>query len=355
MWGIETRTSLSGFMDLEKEWDALLNKCSGKLLFMTFDYLASWLIYIAPYIGTGNLIVLLVRDPHSNELVAACPLIFSRRNMSWVIPGWGLWGYTDIICPEKLKMEMIPSLLKLMGSRSRREHGVKMGPFCYPSLTMCICAGYVKLKYSPQRYLEDPPFRTDADAPFIGVSGGLDSYITYIKHKKATYDDTMRQGRRLHELGNLEVKRLSDNSDEVSKYLALFFEMYNRQRPDSKFLKTPFYSRFYTDFALRASKKGFLDFTWLSLNDVPIAFHYGFVHKDCLYYFTPTFDIDYRQYSPGKVLMWELIKRCFEQNMEFDFMNNPEPYKEDWSNAMRLRRWVDIDGEVLEVAHGPNG
>ncbi|MBP7841145.1 GNAT family N-acetyltransferase [Patescibacteria group bacterium] len=43
--------------------------------------------------------------------------------------------------------------------------------------------------------------------------------------------------------------------------------------------------------------------------------------KKIRYYFTPTYDIDYVKYSPGKILLQHIIKDSFDKGYEFDFMN----------------------------------
>ena len=85
-----------------------------------------------------------------------------------------------------------------------------------------------------------------------------------------------------------------------------------------------------------------LDFTSLTLDGRMLAAHFGFIASDRLYYFTPTYDIEFAKYSPGKVLLNWLIERAFEKKIIFDFQNDMEPYKLQYANGVASRYVLSI-------------
>jgi CelD/BcsL family acetyltransferase involved in cellulose biosynthesis len=64
------------------------------------------------------------------------------------------------------------------------------------------------------------------------------------------------------------------------------------------------------------------------------AVHFGFYVRDNLYYWSPISNEDFKFYSPSKVLLEKIIVNAIEQKVEiFDFMNDNEPYKLDWTDT----------------------
>ena len=53
------------------------------------------------------------------------------------------------------------------------------------------------------------------------------------------------------------------------------------------------------------------------------------------YYLFPTYDANYKQFSPGKILLNELVNDCKNNNLKyFDLTIGSEDYKKKWSNNM---------------------
>lgn len=64
-----------------------------------------------------------------------------------------------------------------------------------------------------------------------------------------------------------------------------------------------------------------------------IAFLFGQRKKGTLYYYKPTYDPEFKKYSPGKLLIW-YIKEYWksEDGRKIDFLVGDETYKFDWCN-----------------------
>lgn len=60
----------------------------------------------------------------------------------------------------------------------------------------------------------------------------------------------------------------------------------------------------------------------------PIAGHLGFVDAQRFYYYVPTYDPEYQAFSPGHLLMFELLRRCCETGVPvFDLLRGDYAYK----------------------------
>lgn len=68
------------------------------------------------------------------------------------------------------------------------------------------------------------------------------------------------------------------------------------------------------------------------LNDDVISQHIGFIHNSEFYYYMPIFDRKYSDFSPGKLLLCELVKYCKENDIaHFNFLRGGERYKWNWA------------------------
>lgn len=95
------------------------------------------------------------------------------------------------------------------------------------------------------------------------------------------------------------------------------------------------------------------------LNGDVISQHIGFIHNSELYYYMPIFDRKYSSYSPGKLLLCELIEYCKENNVSyFNFLRGGESYKWSWAvitnfnySCFAANKNGSIYPKILCVAH----
>ena len=92
----------------------------------------------------------------------------------------------------------------------------------------------------------------------------------------------------------------------------------------------------------RYQEKGVLDLldkfkihcTSLTVGDISVATHVGFYDDTTFYYLMPANEgIDWMKYSPGRLLLIELLRWSIENKLKFfDFTIGGEAYKKDWTN-----------------------
>ena len=64
-----------------------------------------------------------------------------------------------------------------------------------------------------------------------------------------------------------------------------------------------------------------------------IACHIGFIFKNDFYYLMASHKSEWQKYSPGKIILHNLIKWCINNKIKnFDFTVGNEDFKEQWSN-----------------------
>jgi CelD/BcsL family acetyltransferase involved in cellulose biosynthesis len=80
----------------------------------------------------------------------------------------------------------------------------------------------------------------------------------------------------------------------------------------------------------------------------PIAAHLGFVDRERFYYYVPTYDPAFQAFSPGNLLMFELLRRACEMRVPvFDLLRGDYAYKGRLTDqAVELASYV----EALTIA-----
>ena len=83
----------------------------------------------------------------------------------------------------------------------------------------------------------------------------------------------------------------------------------------------------------------------MSLDGTPLAIEIGFVFKHHYYSYMGAFDLEWRDYSPGKVQMREMISWCIENGIgQYDFLGTPAAYKSEWTDrTIDMRDFCDAD------------
>ena len=86
---------------------------------------------------------------------------------------------------------------------------------------------------------------------------------------------------------------------------------------------------------------GWLRFTCITWNDRPIAYHFGLCYRGRYLFGIPSFAIDLARYSPGEVLLRQLLIAAIEEGAHtFDFGIGDEAYKYRFAtDVVQLRTW----------------
>ncbi|MCW8091271.1 GNAT family N-acetyltransferase [Alteromonas sp. ASW11-130] len=76
----------------------------------------------------------------------------------------------------------------------------------------------------------------------------------------------------------------------------------------------------------------------IKLDEQIVAAHLGFKVNECLYYFVPVINPDFRQYSPGMILLEQIFTHFKELKInKVDFLRGDEAYKYKWGNKKQKK------------------
>jgi CelD/BcsL family acetyltransferase involved in cellulose biosynthesis len=92
------------------------------------------------------------------------------------------------------------------------------------------------------------------------------------------------------------------------------------------------------------ARSGWLQISQLELNERPIAWNYGFRFGESLFWYLPTFRLEYEESSPGSCLLRLLVEEaCGDSSLQrLDLGLGDESYKERFANARRPTSYVQL-------------
>jgi len=199
--------------------------------------------------------------------------------------------------------------------------------------------------YNQPEYILDTlnPFVKNLKAIKNGFTNGIeiqDSFEEYIDKnlKKKFLNDTKRSLNQLNKRGKLEFKirekkNILDNVDFIQKILDEKISRLNELKLKNNFKKN--IQEFYTRFNNDEFDYGKLQLSSLELDGKILASHWGVIYKNIFYYLLPSIvKNDLMRFSPGRILLYYLIKWCSENKIKrFDLTLGEESYKKEWSNS----------------------
>jgi hypothetical protein len=127
-------------------------------------------------------------------------------------------------------------------------------------------------------------------------------------------------------------------NEEITEYLETLYLLHEAAWPKSIF---NVYRGVYRDF-LQLLCQGNTEFgarlDILLIEGSEAALVFGIVIRDRYYYLVPTYSSKYANFSPGSLLILEVIEDLKIRGVKvFDFMNSLEPYKLKWTSSILAR------------------
>jgi CelD/BcsL family acetyltransferase involved in cellulose biosynthesis len=168
-------------------------------------------------------------------------------------------------------------------------------------------------------------------APYVAVEG---EHETYLRGRRRFAADLRRRRRRLSELG---VVTFDTGGATLHELLALEAAGWKAAR-GTAITARPSTRRFYTDVAAWADARGSLRLFALRLDGRPLAALLGLEEAGVLYLLKGGFDPARAVFSPGQLLLGEVIARAFSARLRrVELGGGAEPYKLAWTDTMQER------------------
>jgi CelD/BcsL family acetyltransferase involved in cellulose biosynthesis len=315
---------LTDFEDLRQlsgDWERLWEANPNRQIFNKFSWIESWW---AGFGAKAQLFSPAVYD--DGKCVGILPLRVEGHVLRFI--GDPLADYNDLICDPEMKAVVLESAIAALDEAPIRWESCTLNNVSESSL---IVAARDELSQSLRSRTEAYVY---ALCPSVMLGDDRAETLAAIL-AKATVSRRMRQ---LEKLGTLTFRHIEDR-DQAREHLPSLFDQHVRCRAlagiRSKLLDQE--SRnFFAALVENLSPQNDLRFSVLELDRRPIAYNFGFQLDGKFMYYTPTYDIDFFDLSPGNVLLRHLFLYARDNGIqEFDFTIGDQNYKTRYANQTK--------------------
>jgi CelD/BcsL family acetyltransferase involved in cellulose biosynthesis len=165
--------------------------------------------------------------------------------------------------------------------------------------------------------------------------------------------------RRAGRMGTVRIQSQDLGSLEESlDALVRFEEARWSQKGLQSALSKPGIQRFHRVACYNLCAAGLLRFYVLRLDDRIIAAFYGFQHQSRVYFYLSSFEAEFSNISPGKLILAHAIERAVREGASvFDFLRGREAYKYEWGaqDTPAFRRALWMKKSEVGYEHSPGG
>jgi CelD/BcsL family acetyltransferase involved in cellulose biosynthesis len=317
--------NLDALWSRKEEWNALVERNNTNTIFQTFEWQVSW---CRAFKDDIKLLVLLAETDAG--LVGIAPLLLLERPLLGCLLrtvkfiGTDSSDYCDFIIAYP---DVLPPLLQWLIDNAHLWDLLHLSNIAETSPLV----GMLPKFFGQQGYRMDMHVLYECPTRVFGDSVE-DRKLLNKKSLKRYYNYFRRSG-------ELEFKRCT-GVEEIESYMDLFFEQHIKRWRQADFSSQFLDEKertFYRELVTRLTPTGWLLFSVLSFNQMPIAFHFGFAYNNRIFWIKPTFNIDFSDHAPGQVLLKYSLEDALERKMnEFDFTVGEESYKYRFANHKRL-------------------
>lgn len=319
---------------LRGQWRKLLKDVDQSTVFMEFDWLKNWWQNFSEW--DDELFILLAKE--KNQLIGIAPFCTKKH----ILPFPKILRFVAIeqsdYCNFILKKDWEKKILRAIFSYCRGRSIASIELEHFPQESICYQIIKDLLGKAELKGID----KIQAVAPYLSLQGKGSSV-------EGISRNVVHQRRHLTKLGRLEFGLCGD-LDEAYNYLKILIDFHvNRRKKKNSDLAISQYflnrSRrlFYKKILSNFFTKDKVNLVFLSLNGHPIACFFLLIYAKKILGYTMTYNKEFAKYSPGMVLIYELIKYGHDHYFkELDFGYGDEPYKYRWTKTERRLRAVRL-------------
>lgn len=335
---VERIRDVEGWKKLEPEWNALLRDSAADAIFLTWEWLDTWLeVY-----GDGGEWVILTARNQEGQLLGVAPMMLERcagpvgRWMRRVI----LVGqkadtaseYLDWILRRGYEAEVVLAFCNYLLSRQ-----------CAPWDLLCFGAMRADSATIPLLEKEFAArgqtlgVEVTTTAPYLTLPS---TWTSFLESRRAKFRQRLKKFHCDHSVAIRLVSRDMSVAQGMDKIRELNERRWGEKR--QSFLSQR-YTRFHDRVAERLHSQGYLLLIFLEADGVIIAGRYDFVYGGKGWSFQGGWLPEWEKESAGKLILTEIMRWCIDHGIkEYDFLGGAAAYKSDWTDE--TSQIVDITG-----------
>jgi CelD/BcsL family acetyltransferase involved in cellulose biosynthesis len=320
----ELITAFSRLEALSPEWDRLWRRDPDGEIFQTFSWARAWWRTYGDRVSLCTIAVF-----EDSKVVGIIPLVQDGDRI--VFLGGRHADYGDILCEEGRAVEIIAAAIeKLLDIPGWKECALDK-----LKTEGELLRGLKQLPRHLRRNVHARPSQACHTLPIAG-NRTLDSLLAK--------NHTRRRLKKLTKAGTITFRHIEDK-DEAKSQLREFYRHQRRRRAlAGKDAPGIDFFTFENHLLDELDLKNELRFGTLEWNHRPLAWHVSFQVNNKLLFYQQTFDVDTWDYSPGEVLIHELLAYA-KTNLcrELDFAQGDEAFKDRFTTHERQCCTLYID------------
>ena len=178
--------------------------------------------------------------------------------------------------------------------------------------------------------------------PYLVVDGDWQAFQDRLAGRLLR--DLRRRRRRLEDEGDLTFE-VTDGATGLEDLLEDGFRVETsgwKAAQQTAIVSRPETRRFFTEVARWAAARGWLRLAFLRLDGRALAFQFGLEEGGAYYFLKGGYETEFHRFAPGKLLVHEMLERAFSSGLErFEFLGQPESWKLEWTDDVRVLMVVD--------------
>lgn len=306
------------------EWDQLLNKCASHVPFLTFDYLKSWWATRGGGEWPQDSQLVLVAAFEGEALVGVAPLFQAENILGqpalMFVGAIEVSDFLDFIVPPQDLQPFLSGLVDFL-LKEDLPHWELLDLYNILESSPTLAALEKEAAQRDWTYNRVPL----QPAPYIPLPGNFDTYLAGIDKKQR--HEIRRKLRNVEQDLAQGGLYFTEDAENLAGDVDAFLDMMAQDPNKREFLTNAMRQHLHNT-ARIAFDKGWLQLAFFTLDGNKAAANMSFKYNHRLWLYNSGWDWEYREYSPGWILIAYLIQWASENGIqEFDFMRGNEAYK----------------------------
>ncbi len=319
---------------LAGDWNELLRDSKANTVFLTWEWISTWLDTVYP---DAPLFVVAVRDSE-DRLMAIAPFYLSDLSLSGLLKYKCLRIFGD--CQSGAEYG---DIIVRGGFEDAAMNCLVQELLTHSSVWDCIwipnMAGWTGVHERFSKVCTEFGLymhKRSREFSMVTLPGAHEAYLKQLsRNRREQIRRKTRQAEKSHDVESI----CCDHRDELPRVLSDLFVLHRRRWESvgqaGSFVRRPLMQRFYESFAPIALQRGWLHLHALKVDGVVRAIQYGYAYDGVFSQLQEGYDPDVFD-GVGNVLRNHVIRTCIENGVrEYDFLGGFTEHKRRWGAEVR--------------------
>ena len=336
---VETVSDYQKFLDLKPAWDRLVDAAGIEHPFLEHDWIRTWW----DCFGSGSALHIVLIHAGS-DLIAIAPLILTTvRILGIRMRRLGFFSNEHVPRADFIISRHSEHVYRAIWNHLRREK-------CWDVLRLCqLTDDSETLDVLTTLASRDGcgwGLWISSSSPYIDLALRK-PWRSYLDGLEQKFKANLRN--RFNRLRDIQVVTATKPDAEQLQAVLDIEAAAWKGRAGTAILCNPSVRRFYTEFADRAGRRGWLRLNFLRTAGVPIACDYSLEYKKSIFVLKSGYDPAHAAFSPTNLLHCRAIEDAFARGLKrYDFLGDAAEWKMRWTKQTTQYFWLFVFPRTLK-------